>query len=310
MQIEPDNGVTLPTIQQPVSFEADLGGANINFNVGDINPVLVRGIALSATNQNMSDAIVRLTSSSLTQTFGSMVVETETDQSGLFLVYALPGEWTMEIIPAPDEGGLTSPLEVAFTLGGSNFDFGHVQLAEDVELHREVLSADGYPAANVLVTFQEQGFNHATYTAYTDTDGNLDLLVPDVPLDVRLTPTQDFVSAVSRRELLNPAGPAVDDEGTWSLSAGVTLSGSVGRPGTNTGLSVVEVHDVNGVFYGSTLTNVEAHIPALLPERCAGTFRVHASVATPACTVGLHSRCKPAGSFRSGVCRNDRGARW
>ncbi len=255
VQIEPTTGSTLPTIQQPVSFEEGTGGANVDISVGEINPVLVRGIPRSASGQTMRDAVVRLTSNALSQSAGTMVVETETNQSGEFLVYALPGEWTLEIIPPAEIDDLTAPLEEAIKLGTSDMSLGTIQLFEQVQLKRQVVTADGYPAAGVLVTFIEQGFNHATYTAYTDDEGSLDITVPDVPLDVRLSPTQSGTSAVTRRELLNPAGPAVDDEGTWWLSTGALISGAVSRPTDNTGLSVIEVYDDSGVFYGSTLTD-------------------------------------------------------
>ena len=257
VQIEPSTGTTLPTIQTPVSFESGLGGVNVDIDVGLIAPVVVSGIPSTADGQTMSNAIVRLSSTDLINTSGVMVRETETDQSGQFLVEALPGEWTIEIIPPAEEDDLTSPLEEALTLGAQNVNLGNLTLPEQVPLQRQIVDAEGYPAANVLVTFQEQGFNHATYTTYTDNTGYLTIFIPDVPLDVLLTPTQSLNSAVTRRELLNPSGPAVDDEGTWWLSAGVQLKGTVSRPDDATGISIIEVHDDTGVFYGSTLTDTD-----------------------------------------------------
>ena len=253
VQIEPATGIILPTIQTPVSFEADLGGVNVDVDVGVINPVLVRGIPRTADGEIMRDAVVRLIATDLAQTSGSMVVETETDQSGEFLVYALPGEWTMEIIPPAEDGDLNAPLEEALSLVGiPEVYLTDLQLSELFPFERYVVDADGDPVAGVLVTFQEQGFNHATYTAYTDSAGYLNIFVPDVPLDVLLTPTTNLGFAVARRELLNPAA---DGEDIWHLSAGVKIKGVVERPDGTAGLSIIEVHDDTGVFYGSTLTS-------------------------------------------------------
>jgi hypothetical protein len=254
VQIEPATGSTLPTIQEAIGFEENSGGAQLDINVGEINPVLISGIPRSATGQTMYNAIVRLTSSALFQSSGSMVVETETNQSGEFLVYALPGEWTLEIIPPAEITDLTGPLEQAIQIGSADTNLGIISLAEQVNLQREVLSVEGYPAANVLVTFIEQGFNNATYTAYTDSTGMLNVMVPDVPLDVRLTPTQGTASAVTRRELLNPA---VESESSWQLSSGVVLNGTVTRPMGGSGFSVIEVYDDSGEFYGSALTGAD-----------------------------------------------------
>ncbi|MFT5681736.1 MAG: hypothetical protein ACI8RZ_002648 [Myxococcota bacterium] len=254
VQIEPATGNTLPTIREPVSFEEGTGGAQVDISVGEIIPVLVSGIPHSASGQTMYNAIVRLTSVALAQSTGSMVVETETNQSGEFLVYALPGEWTLEIIPPAEISDLTAPLEQAIQLDGSDTSLGIIPLTEQISLLREVLTADGYPAANVLVTFIERGFNNATYTGYTDESGMLEILVPDVHLDVRLTPTATTASAVTRRELLNPAA---DTESIWSLSPGVSIAGQVSRPDGATGFSVIEVYNDTGVFYGSALTEAD-----------------------------------------------------
>lgn len=254
VQLEAATGSTLPTIQEAVGFEEGSGGARVDIDVGEISPVLVSGIPRSASGQTMYNAIVRLTSTSLADSEGTLVVETETNQSGEFLVYALPGEWTLEIIPPAEITDLTGPLEQAIQLGSSDTNLGVIPLAEQINLQREVLTAEGYPASNVLVTFVEQGFNNATYTAYTDSIGMLDVIIPDVPLDVRLTPTQGTASAVTRRELLNPAA---ESEPTWQLSPGVLLSGTVSRPTGDTGFSVIEVYDDSGEFYGSALTGVD-----------------------------------------------------
>ncbi|MFT5679301.1 MAG: hypothetical protein ACI8RZ_000205 [Myxococcota bacterium] len=252
VQIEPVTGTTMPTIQEPITLKEDIG-VRVDIDVGIIEPVLVRGVPRTADGQTMSNAIVRLTADSLVDTRGTMVVETETDQSGGFLVYALPGEWSIEIIPPPDDTDLTAPLEQALTVEGSEVNLGNLKLTEQVVLERRVVDSSAQPAANVLVTFVEQGFNHATYTAYTDETGGFSLSVPDVPLNVWLTPTRGE-AAVTRRELLNPSAPS---SGDWALSDGVRLRGSVRRPDAGGGISIVEVYDEDGVFYGSTLTDAE-----------------------------------------------------
>jgi hypothetical protein len=253
VQIEPTTGSTLPTIQQPVSFEEGTGGAHLSVDVGLIEPVLVRGVPRASDGGTMSNAIVRLTARSLDDAAGTMVVETETDQGGGFLVYALPGEWTLEIIPPADADEDTAPYEATVTVGAEGLNLGSFTLSAQIWLERAVRDPDGEPAAGVLVTLVEQGFNRATYTAYTDDDGILGISVPDVPLDVWLTPTRQE-AAVTRRELISPG---TDEDEPWSLSEGVRLSGSVSRPGGDGGISIVEVYDDSGIFYGSTLTDGE-----------------------------------------------------
>jgi hypothetical protein len=253
VQVEPSAGISLPTIQTPVSFEEGTGGANVDIDVGTINTLLVQGYALSPDGSILRDAVIRLTSSTLTETSGVMTVETESNQSGEFIVFALPGEWLMEVIPPAEEASDTAPYQEILVLT-DDLDLNGVQLLEQVQLQRYIVDSNNEPASNVLVTFQEQGFNNATYTAYSDNEGYLDIYVPDVALDVVLTPTHDHFSAITRRELANPAGPVVGDEGTWQLEPGRTLKGTISRPDGSSSISVIEVYDEFGVFYGSTLS--------------------------------------------------------
>ncbi len=252
VQVEPLTGATMPIVQQPVTLDKD-DGAWAPVDVGIIEPVLVRGVPRTSGGQTMSNAVVRLTATALDQAQGTMMVETETDQSGGFLIYALPGEWTLEIVPPADVADLTAPLEEALTIDSSEVNLGTLTLSEQITIERMIYDSDGLPAANVLATFTEQGFDHATYSAYTDADGFLTVSVPDVPLDVLLTPSEGE-AAVTRRELLSPSVAAED---AWSLSDGVRLSGAVRRPGASGGISIVEVYDEDGIFYGSTLTDAE-----------------------------------------------------
>ncbi len=263
VQIEPGTGMVLPTVQNAVSFEPEVGGVNLDIDIGTINPVLVSGIPRTPDGHPLSSAIVRFTSHGLAEAAGTMTVETNTDQSGIFRAYILPGDWTIEIIPPVEESSVASPLELSQTFAaGSDVNLGSLALPERVEVRRLVVDTWGSPAANVQVTFQEQGFDNAYYNVYTDQNGLLEVTLPDVALDVVLTPTQDNESAITHRELLNPSvSPDASDEDevveTWSLSSGRLLSGIVSRPDGEEGISVVEVRDADGTLYGSTITDTQ-----------------------------------------------------
>lgn len=253
LQVSGDGVV--PTTGKEIRFEADVGGVQLDFNLGALEPVFVSGTIRSPSGEVLDDALVRLTSRLLSGAEGVLVVEDETNSSGEFTVQALPGEWTVEIIPPNEAFSASSPLEFDQAIGEGDQDLGTIALPPKVALERRVLDVFSEVAPGVVLTFYQQGFNGATYNTQTDSEGLFSLDLPDVPLTAYLTPTASPASAITRRVILQPS---LDSTTTWALSDGAEISGSVvvqGLPEAEAGSYVIEARDEAGLLLGSLLTS-------------------------------------------------------
>ena len=265
LQVSGDGVV--PTTGKEISFEADVGGFQLDFNLGDLDPVFVSGRVRSATGEVVDDARVRMTSRSLDAAEGVLVVEDETNSSGEFTIRALPGEWTVEVIPPNETLSDASSLEFDQTIATSNQGLGTIELPAKVPVQRRVVGVEGQSAGSVVLTFYQQGFNGGTYNVITDGDGSFSLDLPDVPMTVYMNPLTSPGAAITRRELLQPS---TDTSTVWSLSDGIAISGAVniaGLPEAEAGSYLIAAYDEDGLLLGNILTLKE-------DEQARFSFRV------------------------------------
>lgn len=241
----------IPTVRQQISFEEGIGGAQYDINIGDLRQVVIGGQVRSHEGAILSDATVRLTSVDLSHAEGSLVLEDQTNNSGDFLLYALPGEWTVEVIPFNESLSPSSPIEFGLTIGDDDLNLP-IELTEKTTFERQVFSVSGEPASDVVITFIQDGFNQTTTSTQTDELGTFSVDLADAPMHVLLTPTNDTISAITRFDLLSPLQ---DPMLAWSLADGAALDGSVRVNGEEeAGTFVVDVLNQDHELYGSILT--------------------------------------------------------
>jgi len=253
LEIIGDASDAVPTVRRQISFEAGLGGGQFDVSLGELEPVLIQGTVVAKTSSaRQRDATVRLTSRSLEFAEGILVTEDITNSNGNFLIQALPGEWTVEVIPGNETASGLSPIELALTIGDDALDLGPQVLPPKVAFERQVLDVTGQPASDVLLTFYQQGFNGATTSARTDAAGFFTAELADVPQTAYLTPTSSPESAITRREVLNPS---VDATLNWALADGAEVSGVIAISGASgaSGAHAVDVRSADGTLYGSVV---------------------------------------------------------
>lgn len=249
--IQGDDTSPQPRVETAISV-ADGDPVEVDVDVGIVEVTTTRGHLVDSRGRPVKDAIVRFTAPTLTDASGSAVVVTETDGSGVFNVDLLPGSWTAEFIAPYDSEGETSPLSqaVAITDPGT-LDLGDLHLGSGTRLRASVRDQEGYAAANVIVTAQEQGFNHYIYSTVTDGDGEFQMDVPEVPLVLTLSPSDDN-AAITHHDLPLPS----DAPETFLLEQGTLVGGRISaRSNEAVAWALVELRTSDGELYGSSLTD-------------------------------------------------------
>jgi len=225
LRLEGTPGSVIPTIEVPfINDNSD--GIELQINIGELNPISIRGSVLSRDGAVFSDrATIRFESKELLSNIGQLIVETSNDGNGIFNTRLLPGSWIAHFIPPYDDSANAAPVSIEFeiTEEDSFIMMEDTYLMEDVRIFTRIIDSMGQPAPNVLVSFQETSFNHEIYTGFTDSDGRLDIRVPSGDLNVTLTPTANSVDAITKATLLNPQE---GEEVQWTLQAGESIRGS------------------------------------------------------------------------------------
>ena len=164
----------------------------------------------------------------------------------------MPGKWKAEFIPPYGDSNDTAPTELEFTIedGSSEFQLEDVFLRSKVRISTRVLDTQGQPAADVLVSLQETGFNNHIYNGTTDSDGWLEIQVPPVGLDVKLTPS-NRIAAITH---LSIPAPEEDQELQWSLQSGNQIQGNFYYRNLPVVYALIEIWKDDNII-ASSLTN-------------------------------------------------------
>ncbi len=241
-------GAVVPTLETAVEVED--GGVDVALDLGNIERTLVSGQVLSGrTGAALKDVAIRIESTNLQGTDGSLVIETDTDGDGLFGRQLLAGRWAATFIPPFDSayGGLVEEFEVG--VDGAVLELEPLELPERVVLEGVVVDATGTPVPQAAVNAQEEGFDGYIFSTLTDDDGGFAIEVTPVPLEVTVSPpTADH--AVTKRSI-----DGADGFITLQLEEGDLLAGTIESASGPTAFALVEVRAASGDLLATTLTD-------------------------------------------------------
>lgn len=193
----------------------------LDVDLGDISNTAWSNKIVDQEGKGVEDVVVRLTSQSLDAANGSLTVETTSDNNGLFTAFILPGTWKAEYIPPIDSQ--LSPVEAEITATVNTVPVKDVQLPPRVPVSFTVFDSQLGPIPDCSVTIQEVGFSHNSFAAVTNDNGQVDMVVSDVPIKVTLIPPANAGRAVTHYTFLDPGG--IGDQ--LELRRGTRFSGRV-----------------------------------------------------------------------------------
>jgi len=242
-------GVALPALEVPATVDTEQG-LQLDVNLGNTETVSVRGQLTNAEgNQTIRDVKVRLSSDLLDGTDGHLIIETETDRDGLFSRNILPGSWVGEFISAYDDAWGSLELTFRATVGGMPEDLRTIALPNNVMFSSIVLDPDGVPVEGAAVNAQEMGFDAYIYSTTTDKMGRFTLELPTHPVSLSVSPPSTDLSVT--RKIVNPT----DGLSEFILSTGDLVAGKVISDGDGLGFALVEIRDMSGQLYATTITD-------------------------------------------------------
>jgi len=250
--LDGSTGSSMPAVPFPLTVTEDDVFIREDLTPGTVPLGSVSGSVVDESGRPIDDAEVRFTAVSFTDLPAdtSATVSTDTDRNGLFNRQLAQGTWLMEVIPDYSRNAVYSPATLTVPVESSTVDIGAVTLGPRANLDARVMIGNK-PARNIVVTAEEQGFNHYTFTDTSDDDGWVHLEVSNVPLDLTLQ-SPDADQPITRLEVAAPADVSridLDDEG--SLVEGILLD----PDGVPLPYALVEIRDAEGALLGTTLTD-------------------------------------------------------
>ncbi|MGB0641113.1 MAG: hypothetical protein ACPGTU_17390, partial [Myxococcota bacterium] len=254
-------GRTLPRIAVPVEVLED-DTEEIFIDMGPIEPVTVMGQMFGPLGQSVQrDIRVRFSSSRLSDSEGTLEIETETDGDGLFSRSLLPGDWNAEFIPPYDSD--LAPLEMTFSVRGDQeiIDLGTVTLPERMAFTSTARDQRGNAIAGVAVNARERGFDGYIHSATSNAEGNFTLDVPPSPLDFMLIPPDPNLAVT--RLFVNPS----TDSGSITLAEGELVEGRITSDGFDVPYALIEIRDPSGELYATALTGPDGSFSVRIDTR-------------------------------------------
>ena len=246
-------GSAIPTILTPVTVIEDQG-TEVNVSVGRLQTSSVYGQVFGeGMTTPHRDVLVRFTSDQLSDTDGSLVVETETDGDGVFNRSLLPGRWMAEFIPPYDSP--FAPLSMTFGVEDDQnmVDLSNVALPERVTFSSFAIDPAGNPVAGVAVNARELGYNAFIRSTTTDANGRFELSLAPHPMSLMLVPPGQSLAVT--HTMLDP----VSDEGSIALSSGEIVEGRLTSRGIGVPFALLEIRDSNGLLYATSLSDTEGN---------------------------------------------------
>ena len=252
VHLEGESHRYVPTRTETVSVTEEEAAARLDFDMGQLEPTRVYGEIFDSKGESVSYLPIRFTALDIGDVPGELVIERETTRDGEIDVQLIPGTWQLEVLPPfdPDEG--SSPLLTTFELTGAA-TLPDITLPGRVELDVRVVDATDAPVQGVAIAAQERGFDGYIYTTVTDTNGEAQLSVPTVALDVRLTPP-GAKNAITHFGLTDPAAHA-DTTVFWDLAQGELIQGILLTGDEPVQYAVVQLVDEYDELFGTTTTD-------------------------------------------------------
>jgi 5-hydroxyisourate hydrolase-like protein (transthyretin family) len=242
-------GRAIPRLEERLSVLAE-EGAQMDIDLGDLAVAQVYGQVLSADRiEPIRDVRIRLTSEQLTNSEGTLQIDTETDGDGLFNRSLLPGTWTAELIPAYDTNW--APSEVTFSVGteANDIDLGQLELPKRVEFNSVAVDGDGNPVSGAAVNARELGFDEYIHSTATAADGRFTLSLPPNPVALTVDPPGEDLAVTHL--FVDPTGTP----GSVLMTRGERVEGRITSVGAGVGFSLIEIRDMNGLLYATALTD-------------------------------------------------------
>ena len=240
-----------PNLAVSVLVESETG-VEVPIALGEVGEATADGAVVDPDGRAVSTPRVRFTSVSLDGGVGALVVETEGTPDGNFISRELlAGEYDIEIMPPYAPEPTVSPLRVPRQRIDANTRFDTFRLAPATRLSGAVIAVSGEPAADLLVVATEAAYAGNVYYTRTTADGRFDLAVPNVPLDVTLTPARPAEGAVTRFTVDAPGA----DQG-FVLDEGVLVDGVLTFADAPVAFGSVDVYDAaSGVLLGQAIAD-------------------------------------------------------
>ena len=242
-------GRAVPSIVVPVTALEE-HGAEVDVVTGSLDTISVFGQVFGEdSNTPQRDVSVRFTSDALSDSNGSLVIETETDGDGVFTRNLLPGSWLVEFIPLFDSA--QAPTQISFEL---DEDQGSHNLTDVLLPSRSTFSSvaidpAGNPVAGVAVNARELGFDGYIRSTTTDQEGRFALDLSPQPMAFMLVPPGQDLAVT--HALVDP----VSDRGSLALDEGELVEGRITSRGIGVPFALIEIRDANGLLYATSLSD-------------------------------------------------------
>lgn len=252
LQVRGEGASVVPTLTDTLRITEDDLTRMVDFDAGFIDTGRVAGVITDSSGVPIDDAEVRFTAIQLPDVIEGATAEvsTDTDRNGLFARELVRGTWLMEVIPSYARTIESSPTSAIIEVDGPDVNLGSTALPDRLKVQATVTETGGN-ATGIVITAQERGFDHYTYTATTDASGDFRLDLPDVPLELTIQPP-DGERPVTRLLVDRPAALAqvpLETEGS-------RLGGRLTQPGgAGLAFALVEVRGAGGALLGTTLTD-------------------------------------------------------
>lgn len=248
-----------PTLtSEPMRVSGDY--QRYDFAYGDLDMVTVSGRVVDAGGLPAEVALVRLVAESLDGYPEGTTLEREvsTGSNGNFDITVVPGTWTIEVMPGESqlasEDITRSPVALESVHVVDDLSLGRIDLPLFTTLSGIVTDTDDLPVAGAVIRFTEVGFDQTTWSVHTSEDGTFSTEVPQVELDVTLTPPSDRVHDLAMTRLtLDPTQVA---EPNLRLQRGQRLRGTALGPDRQAlPWALVEVRSAEEVLLAVTVTD-------------------------------------------------------
>jgi len=242
----------LPTVETELIFSEDAEFSNVNFDMGNLSTIDVTGYVFGPNNEPMgSDVRIRFTSLNLDNANGKAIFETSTSALSRLQEDLLPGRWLVEFIPENTETSSVAPLSQIVNINTEG-NLGDIILPETVLLNCKIRDVNGGAAENALVVLKEVGFDNQIVSGWTDQNGDIEIEVSPIDLDVFISPANtDLSSAIT----YIPFNPSTDSCDRFNLETGDIFSGRLDGPEDAIGYASISIYDEDDNLYAQTLTD-------------------------------------------------------
>ena len=239
-----------PRVEVEVTVEEDTP-LRRDVTIGTIRSARVHGQVYDEDGRTLADAELRFRPVALDGIPYPVDFSrtTETDGSGVFNRDLAYGTWEVEVIPPFESQGNASPSRFSLEVASTDVAVDDINLVPPVSVDATVYGVGGDPLPGVIVTFTEQGYAGWSWTATSDSAGRINLMVPNGPMNLTLTPP-DTGAAITTYSVESPSAlPRLE------LKRGQLVDGAVVSGGEPVPYALVELRDSQGALLGATLTD-------------------------------------------------------